>query len=178
MKLAGFHQVILLVLIAVFISSCNDTVSTETAGSMQEDPSKSLEKANRYLVKSEKIDIENYIRRHKWTMEETGSGLQYEIYYNGSGKQAEAKDIAVFAYKTWLINGNLVYTSEVDGLKEFLIGKGGVESGLEEAVLLMKEGDKARLILPAHLAFGLLGDEKKIPPRTAIIYDLELVKLK
>jgi FKBP-type peptidyl-prolyl cis-trans isomerase len=72
----------------------------------------------------------------------------------------------------------MVYDAERDGLKSFLIGKGGVESGLEEAILLMRKGDKARLVIPSHLAWGLLGDQKKIPPRTAIVYEMELLNLK
>jgi len=61
------------------------------------------------------------------------------------------------------------------GLKKFIIGKGQAENGLEEALLMMKYGDKARLILPPHLAFGLLGDDKKIPRRAIIVYEIEVV---
>ena len=59
----------------------------------------------------------------------------------------------------------------------FKIGQGGVESGLEEAVLLMSVGDKGRFIMPPHLAHGLLGDNNKIPPRSIIVYQAELIKL-
>jgi FKBP-type peptidyl-prolyl cis-trans isomerase len=52
-----------------------------------------------------------------------------------------------------------------------------VESGLEEGILLLQEGDKARFIMPPHLAHGLIGDRDKIPARATIIYDLELVSL-
>jgi FKBP-type peptidyl-prolyl cis-trans isomerase len=139
---------------------------------------KSLEKANRYLVRTEAEDIENYIRRHGWTMEETGTGLRFEIYKKGNGEQAEKGRFAILNYKTWLINGNLIYSSDELGQKEFKIGKGGVESGLEEAMLMMHVGDKARLVIPSHLAFGLLGDNNKIPPRSIVVYDIELVTLK
>jgi FKBP-type peptidyl-prolyl cis-trans isomerase len=64
-----------------------------------------------------------------------------------------------------------------DDPKTFLIGQGGVESGLEEGILLLQEGDKARFIMPPHLAHGLIGDRDKIPARATIIYDLELVSL-
>jgi len=84
----------------------------------------------------------------------------------------------VLNYKTWLINGNLIYSSDELGQKIFKIGKGGVESGLEEAILMMHVGDKARLVIPSHLAFGLLGDNNKIPPRSTVVYDIELVTLK
>jgi FKBP-type peptidyl-prolyl cis-trans isomerase FkpA len=39
-------------------------------------------------------------------------------------------------------------------------------------------GDKAILILPSHLAHGLVGDENKIPPKASVIYELELLSLK
>ena len=41
----------------------------------------------------------------------------------------------------------------------------------------MKEGDKAKLILPSHLAYGLIGDQNKIPQKATIIYDIELLEL-
>ena len=43
--------------------------------------------------------------------------------------------------------------------------------------MLLKEGDAARFILPPYLAFGLLGDENKIPPRSTIVYNVEMLKL-
>ena len=138
----------------------------------------SLEKVNRYLVRTEGEDIENYIRRHGWDMEETGTGLRVWVYEHGNGPQAEKGLVATLNYKTWLINGDLIYSSNELGPKEFLIGKGGVESGLEEAILKLHVGDKAKLIIPSHLAFGLLGDNNKIPPRSTVVYDIELISLK
>lgn len=159
--------------------SCSSPDKPENREQLQgQDPSESLVKVNRYLVKAEQEDIDNYIRRHKWQMQESGSGLRYWIYEKGKGPKAEAGQIAEMKYRTWLINGDLVYSSENDGIKSFMIGRGGVESGLEEAILLMNQGDKVRLILPSHLAHGLPGDEKKIPPRTAIVYEFELINLK
>jgi FKBP-type peptidyl-prolyl cis-trans isomerase len=163
--------------VSLLVLGCNSDISTQKQPGIA-DQDKSLEKVNRYLVKTEKQDIENYINRHGWTMEETGSGLRYEIYQSTDGEPAAEGKIALMAYKTWLINGDLVYNSHTDGNKEFLIGKGGVESGLEEGILKMKVGEKARFILPSHLAFGLMGDDNKIPARTAIVYELELINLK
>jgi FKBP-type peptidyl-prolyl cis-trans isomerase len=43
--------------------------------------------------------------------------------------------------------------------------------------LLLRVGDKARFILPSHLAHGVPGDGVKIPRRATIIYDLELINI-
>jgi FKBP-type peptidyl-prolyl cis-trans isomerase len=170
---------IIAVLSLLITWSCHRVDESKTGEKLpQQDPSESLVKANRYLVQKETEDIENYIKRHQWTMQETGSGLRYWIYEAGDGPVAKRGMVAELAYKVWLINGEMVYDAERDGLKSFLIGKGGVESGLEEAILLMRKGDKARLVIPSHLAWGLLGDQKKIPPRTAIVYEMELLNLK
>ncbi len=139
---------------------------------------KSLIKANRYMVKTEKELIENYIRRHHLTMKETGSGLRYVILKKGNGPKARKGDIAVINYTVRLITGDVVYSSETNGPKTFEIGHGNVESGLEEGILLLKKGDKAKFILPSHLAYGLHGDDNRIPPKMPIVYDVELKDLK
>lgn len=167
------------ILTAVTISllSCNQSANKEIE-KKEVSSLESLEKANRYLVRTESEDIDNYIRRHAWTVEETGTGLRFWIYEHGNGLQAEKGMLAEMNYQTWLINGDLIYSSDELGKKEFKIGKGGVESGLEEAILLMRVGDKAKLVIPSHLAFGLLGDNNKIPPRSTVVYDIELISLK
>jgi FKBP-type peptidyl-prolyl cis-trans isomerase len=42
----------------------------------------------------------------------------------------------------------------------------------------MNVGDRAKFIVPSHLAFGLLGDQKMIPPQATLVYDVELINLK
>lgn len=136
-----------------------------------------LIEANKSLVEVEEEDIENFISRKKWEMMETGSGLRYLIYEKGQGRKAEEGVVVQCAYETSLLTGKVCYNSDDLGPKEFLVGRGGVESGLEEAVLLLREGDKVKLILPSHLAFGLVGDDDCIPKKAVVVYDLELVNV-
>ncbi len=138
---------------------------------------KPLEEANKVLVQTEAEDIEHYIKRHKWQMKETGSGLRLMVYEHGNGKPVETGKVIRCNYETGLLTGKTCYTSEELGPKEFLVGRGGVESGLEEAVLHLREGDRAKIILPSHLAFGLLGDDDCIPKKAVVVYDLEVISV-
>ncbi len=135
--------------------------------------------ANTYLIDAEDQEIKDFIARNGWIVEHTGSGLRYMIYETGKGRNTENNKTAVFHYTISLITGDIIYSSrEKNQPGEFLIGKGGVESGLEEGILLLRVGDKAKLILPSHLAHGVPGDGLKIPSRATIIYDIELIALR
>jgi FKBP-type peptidyl-prolyl cis-trans isomerase len=140
--------------------------------------SDSLVNYNRGVILTEDQQIEDFIRRYSWTMNKTGTGLRYLIFRNGQGAKTRKGKIAVIRYTVRLLNGNICYSSDKDGMKEFKIGYGGIESGVEEGILLMHVGDRAKFILPSHLAFGLLGDQNRIPQNATLVYDIELVKIK
>jgi len=133
---------------------------------------------NSLLTVSEDQEIEDFIARYRWQMQSAGSGLRYQIYHSGNGKKAQKGMLAQIAYKVILINGVEIYNSQKDGIREVLIGRGESESGLHEGLLLMHQGDKARLILPSHLAHGFPGDGNLIPKRATVIYDIELLNIK
>jgi len=141
-------------------------------------PQKSLEKVNKYLLKVEDTEIDDYVSRHKWNMETTGSGLRLEIVKKGTGSPIKKGDKVTLKYNTFLIDGTMIYSSVKLGPKVFEVGHGGVETGIEEAVMFLHKGDKAHLILPSFLAFGLNGDGNKIPARAIVIYDVEVVDVK
>lgn len=142
------------------------------------DPGKEqLMGANRQLLERDTELIRKYIARRGWEMQTTSSGLYYFVYEAGEGEPAQNGDIIRMNYRLSLLDGTLCYTSDEDGPLVFRVGKGGVESGLEEAALLLRRGDKARLILPPFLAHGLTGDQNKIPPRTVIVYEVEVISV-
>lgn len=159
----------------LFLSSCKNEAK-ENKGK-QSDQQEALLRVNKYLLKQDADAVKGYITRHGWNMTQTKTGLWYEIIEKGTGSKAETGKIAMLAYKLWLLDGTLLYSSESTGNKSFTLGKGGVEPGLEQGVLLMNEGDKARFIMLPHLAYGLIGDEKRIPARATIVYEVQLLKI-
>lgn len=141
----------------------------------QDDINESLEEANRNFLIQEAGLINDYIEFHKLNVIQTGTGLRYQIHDQGDEDLIEEGDIITLEYEVRLLNGNLIYSSENDGNKTFLVGRGGVESGLEEAVLKLSKNSVATLILPAHLAYGLTGDGNKVPHRATLVYKIKVV---
>ena len=169
-------HIILLLTVVLFFSACHQNkkeISEEEVRKTKE----SLVNVNKILVKKDAEKIHAYVKRRGWDMEETNTGLWYMIYDHGKGEKAETGLVATINYNISLLDGTECYNSEVDGPKKFKIGQGGVEAGLEQGILLMHVGDKARFIMPPHLAYGLIGDSEKIPARAIIVYEVELTKL-
>jgi FKBP-type peptidyl-prolyl cis-trans isomerase FkpA len=165
-------------LLSLWLISCSEEPHPSRSTRNLSMMSDSLVNFNRAVILTEDQQIEDFVTRYGWKMQKTGTGLRYLIFKKGQGMKAEKGKVAVIRYTLRLLNGNLIYSSERSGLKEFKIGYGGVESGVEEGILFMQVGDRAKFIVPSHLAFGLLGDQNKIPQRATLVYDIELVKLK
>ncbi len=168
------HNILFL---AIVVTSCNSQ-SDNQEGKSPKTNKEDLIKVNQKLVKSEVQRIEDFITRYKWKMTETKTGLRYMVYKNGNGPFVQKDIIVKLNYSVKLLTGELCYSSKESGPKEFRVGKGGVESGLEEGILFLKKGDRAKIIIPSHLAFGLVGDGNKIPAKATLVYDIELIELK
>ena len=73
------------------------------------------------------------------------------------------------------MDGTECYSSAAEGPKTFKVGHENLESGIHKGVQFLKRGDKALIMIPSHLAHGLLGDMNKIPPQRAIVYDVKIL---
>ena len=135
----------------------------------------SMEKANRYLLNEEAEDIENYVKRHGLNMTTTGTGLRYQILKKGSEQKIEKGEVVTLEYELHSIAGDLIYSSENDGVKSFIVGEGTVESGLDEAMTYLHRGDVAKLIIPFHLGYGLHGDDNRIPEYATLVYTIKIL---
>jgi FKBP-type peptidyl-prolyl cis-trans isomerase len=134
------------------------------------DPAKKYEKA-------EKDSITNYLNTNSnLDYVQQSSGLYYLETLAGTGRQPVALDTVSVYYTGKFLNGT-VFDSNVGGsLLVFTIGKGEKLIGFEEGIMLMKQGGKATILLPSSLAYGTQGFYT-IPGYTALLYDVELVKV-
>lgn len=169
-----------LLLLLCFCQSCGDghKKTTKNTNLKSKEFQDKLINANKMYVRKESDEIDQYIAHRGWKMTMTGTGLRYMITQKGNGIAAIPEKHAKVNYKISLLDGTLCYSSDSTGAKVFLIGHDNVESGLHEGIQLLHVGDKAVFILPSHLAHGLMGDDSKIPPKSSVIYDIELLSIR
>ncbi|MEZ4779162.1 MAG: peptidylprolyl isomerase [Flavobacteriaceae bacterium] len=111
--------------------------------------------------------------------EQTESGLRYQIIQKGNGAQAEAGKTVAVHYKGMFADGGEFDNSYKRGNPiEFPVGMGNVIAGWDEGIQLLKVGDKARFVIPPHLAYGSRGAGGVIPPNATLVFDVELMNVK
>ena len=110
--------------------------------------------------------------------DQTDSGLRYKIIQKGSGAQAEKGKSVSVHYEGSLDNGQVFDSSyrRKDPIT-FTLGIGQVILGWDEGIALLKEGDKARFVIPSYLGYGEHGAGGVIPPNATLVFDVELVKV-
>ncbi|MCL2601290.1 MAG: FKBP-type peptidyl-prolyl cis-trans isomerase [Treponema sp.] len=104
------------------------------------------------------------------------SGLQYEVIEQGSGEMPAPDDVVLVHYRGTTINGT-VFDSTVDRGSPVQIPLDMVIPGWAEGLLLMREGEKAKLFIPSDLAYGEQGAGGVIPPHATLIFEVELISI-
>lgn len=111
--------------------------------------------------------------------EKTNSGLRYKIIQKGNGAKAEKGKTVSVHYEGRLANGQVFDSSYKRNQPiDFTIGVGQVIPGWDEGIGLLQVGDKARFVIPSHLAYGSAGAGGVIPPDATLIFDVELMDVK
>ena len=175
-----FNKCWFLIVLVCALNSCGPSTHNKEADNFNKEKVKDqFVKANQQVVAKENDEMDYYQKSHEMSFIKTNSGIRYYVYESSiKGDSIKNDDVIKINYKVSLLNGKECYSSKVDGPKEFVVGMENIEDGLHKAVLFLKGGDKALILIPSHLAHGLLGDSKKIPPMSPIIYDIEIISVK
>jgi FKBP-type peptidyl-prolyl cis-trans isomerase len=127
---------------------------------------------------SQNIDAgEKFLAENKQRegVQETTSGLQYEVITMGSGEKPAPTDIVKVHYTGTLTDGTK-FDSSVDRGEPAEFGVNQVIQGWQEGIQLMPVGSKFKFYIPYELGYGENGTGP-IPPYSTLVFDVELLEI-
>ncbi len=108
----------------------------------------------------------------------TQTGLRYVINRPGEeGTKPRRGEVVAIHYRGTFMDGTYLDDSYSKGESfKFEVGKAQVIPGMDQAVLDMNIGEKRSLAVPYWLAYGERGVQGKIPEKTTLLFELELLE--
>jgi FKBP-type peptidyl-prolyl cis-trans isomerase len=105
--------------------------------------------------------------------------LEMQDLVVGTGTEAVSGKTVDVHYTGWLTDGKK-FDSSVDRGEpfSFRLGAGQVIRGWDQGVVGMKIGGKRKLTIPSDLAYGDRGFPPVIPPRSTLVFEVELLGVK
>ena len=102
--------------------------------------------------------------------------LQIEKLVTGNGPAAQ-KGRPVTVHYTGRFTDGRKFDSSVDRKEPFVfvLGERQVIAGWDIGVSTMCVGDKVKLTIPPHLAYGRAGYPGAIPPDSTLVFEVELI---
>ena len=135
-------------------------------------------KMNKTWLLDEVFKIDQYCERQGWDMLSSESGLRYKILNkSNTGVKIKEGSEVVLSYDIRLMDSfqTKCYSSDSNGLAKFIVQHSTIESGIHEVVTYLEKYDSALVILPHHIAHGISGDSKLIPPLSTVLYFIKVV---
>lgn len=127
--------------------------------------------ANRTIAQSEETSINEYVARRKWDMQKLPEGVRLWEYEKGRGPKVNVEDSVHIVYSVEAINGKLIYSDITD---DYVAGRRQQMIGLDQAVLQLSVGSRAKVILPSNLAYDIGGDGDRIPQSAILVIDVKV----
>lgn len=103
---------------------------------------------------------------------QTASGLQYRVIQDGSGASPGPADEVTVNYRGTLPSGE---TFDANANVSFALNR--VIAGWTEGLQLMRNEAYYRFYVPPELAYGEFGGGATIKPNTALVFDVQLLKV-
>lgn len=128
------------------------------------------EKAIKYYLAQDSL--------RKYISSSNGFWYTYKKQINVKTRNPKIGDEVFFKYQISDLANNILYSEDELRENRLLIDKEDVESGLQNGLKLMKEGEEVQFIFPSFKAFGFVGDRERIGINQPLIYNVKLNKIK
>jgi FKBP-type peptidyl-prolyl cis-trans isomerase len=130
--------------------------------------------------KTDRIEILKHIESNELSLNETESGMFYEILSSGEGEQAAEGKTATFHIECQILKTGAVVESTLSADPVFVtINSSRTEtiSGINEALKMLKPGGKGTFYIPSHLGYSYVPKDK-IPPFSVLKIYIELIAVR
>lgn len=108
----------------------------------------------------------------------TASGLKYIITKSTTSNYPQKGDEVQMNYTGMFLDGKKFDENlNTESPFSFKLGTGQVIAGWDEGIMLLREGEEAKLIIPSELGYGEQGTGP-IPPNATLVFDVKLLKIK
>lgn len=109
----------------------------------------------------------------------TDSGMQYKVLESGKeGAESPTLEDTVEVHYKGMLRDGTVFDSSIERDKPAVFGLKHIIPGWQEALPMMKVGDKWKLFLPPELGYGEQGAGGDIGPNEVLIFEVELLDVK
>ncbi|WP_421754303.1 FKBP-type peptidyl-prolyl cis-trans isomerase [Croceimicrobium sp.] len=174
----SFKYLLLILSLGACRPGTENSQKLELRQEASQNPRENSIEAHRAFLQKEIESIKAYIADRDLDLERNGTGIYYSIDSTAAqGPMAKEGDLVYYYYSISMLNGSQLYQSDSSKPASLLIDREDAEIGLHDALKLMRVGDKGFFILPSHRAFGVGGDQNKVPPFTALVYKLEVLEI-
>jgi FKBP-type peptidyl-prolyl cis-trans isomerase FklB len=109
-------------------------------------------------------------------VKELPSGLQYQVIKEGTGKQPTLDDQVTTHYHGTLADGSVFDSSRERGEPATFPIKGVIQAW-QQILPMMKEGATYKIWAPPALGYGEYGSPPKIGPNSALVFEIDLIKV-
>jgi FKBP-type peptidyl-prolyl cis-trans isomerase len=128
-------------------------------------------------AKAEQAEMDKILNEKYANAQSTASGLRYIVEKEGTGASPSATSTVTVHYTGTLLNGKK-FDSSVDRGTPATFPLNQVIPGWTEGLQLMKVGGKTKFIIPPSLGYGEGGIPGVIPPKSWLVFDVELLEIK
>jgi len=164
-------------MLASFLTACDPPVQ-ELLDARPDQVSEQFVKANQYMQQRHQDHIAAFVERVGWEAEVTPSGLWIVHENPGDGTGIRENSRVSYSFESSLLAGTPCYKAGPDKPKQITVGKGGVESGVEQGIVHLRTGSEAVFLIPPHLGHGNFGDRDRIPGNSVLIYRLKVLEVR
>jgi FKBP-type peptidyl-prolyl cis-trans isomerase FklB len=140
-------------------------VQKKQAEKMKKEFGKNIDEGEKFLADNKKRE----------GVQETPSGLQYEVITLGTGAKPGPEEVVKVHYTGTLLDSTK-FDSSVDRGEPAVFGVNQVIKGWQEGIQLMPVGSKFKFYIPYELGYGENGTGP-IPPYSTLVFEVELLEI-